>query len=423
MPVPSVITVPVGRGDIRFVYLDENYQPTTNDIGKMAMFIDNNKLAEGVVVIAELPGNYIDNEMVVRVINRQNNSVVSFFYFADQLFPHRMVLTIDGEEAIGNFSVYNPLTETYSITFSNEEGETEVFDNLVLNKNVFSLHENNDELSETQNVRLRNIVTTLALWNSLAFQVDDDFEVDPRNLRRNLRRLVVGTLTVVAVVAVAAAVIISAPVSVAVAGLTLTISLATQTSAILAAVAVVATAGAIFANFAIPDSEGSHGAPPPAPDRRPRIEITLDGERIGNNSALHYIDRGESLTFNISIIDRGEFEYEQIIDIDNLFLAFCPRLNQYIVNSFPNASFFDFNIEGDIHDVVQFTITRNALPGYMGDGRVQYVIWFRQNVIINDVSTGIYFIPIIPYERPAPPPPQWLRHIFVLNFTVIDPQG
>jgi hypothetical protein len=74
MPSPN----PSG-GDLRFVFLDATYQPTIVDTGRMVMFVENYADAEGVLIMAEMPGNHIDNGVIVRVINSNNNSLVRIF--------------------------------------------------------------------------------------------------------------------------------------------------------------------------------------------------------------------------------------------------------------------------------------------------------------------------------------------------------
>jgi hypothetical protein len=61
------------------VYLDEDYQPAETDGGRTILYVDGNELAEGVAVISEIPDNDLDNDRIVRVVNTNNDSRVSFF--------------------------------------------------------------------------------------------------------------------------------------------------------------------------------------------------------------------------------------------------------------------------------------------------------------------------------------------------------
>jgi hypothetical protein len=75
---PSIWDVPA-HGDVRFVLLDANYEVTETDVGIMAMFVENNEYAENVMLIAEICDNDAANDIIVRVINKENESLTSFF--------------------------------------------------------------------------------------------------------------------------------------------------------------------------------------------------------------------------------------------------------------------------------------------------------------------------------------------------------
>lgn len=348
MPELDTTSVPIGKGDIRFVYLDENYQPTTNDIGKMAMYVENNELAKDILVMAEIPNDDIDNSIVVRVINKQNNSLVSFFYFRGQYFPHKVVITADGENIIGQFSLYNPLSETYSVTFTYENGESDELNDFVLNKNIFSLHKKDSTLTDTQNVRISHIITTLGLWNSLAFQLDDDFNVDGRNGRtiKGLTKLS-KVFAVVAVVAFVAVLVIVPPASVIVTGATLTVSLTTTSSLIVAGIAVAAAFASVITDMLsdmLDKSDDSpQSQPPPSQDRRPMIEVTLNNNKIENNGMPPYYlkydtvnKKGESLTFNLKVTDLGF----PAINIDNIEIRWFEPTDKIFIDKDTNQLFF-----------------------------------------------------------------------------------
>jgi len=413
MPEPDTITVPIGKGNLKFVYLDEDYQPTVNDIGKMAMYVEKNELAKDVLVMAEIRNDNIDNDVVVRVINKQNNSLVSFFYYKDQYFPHKVVITIDGETIIGQFSLYSPLSETYSVEFNYKTGESENYNNLILNKNVFSLHKKDYELTDTQNIRISHIITTLALWNSLAYQIDDNFNVGGRGIKwKSIAKI----FTVVSVVSFAAVVILASPTVVTIIGAVIPEPVITTVMVTTSTVSVTAGATAVVAGIMSlldPEQEDDSNK-----DRRPMIQITLNSSEIKNNGMPpYYLDKGESLIFDLKITDKGNNAPNEIIDKNNIKDWFDPYSKIFIKKDGHqyNAFFFDVNIDGDIEDILHIVVSRNYANGKSEDGMVQLVLKFRKNVIINGKGDGINFWD--GFNNPV----NEKKDIFVINFTVEEP--
>ncbi|MDR2965800.1 MAG: hypothetical protein LBU88_08500 [Treponema sp.] len=417
----TIHTVPVGLGDVGAVFLDNNYKPTTEDVGKLALYVENNDLAKDVMVIAEILDDHIDNNVVVRVINGQNNSLVSFFYHSGQYFPYKMVITINGEDIEAGFSMYNWLKQTYSVEFFDDAGESETYNNLVLNKNIFYFHEYSDTLTETQNERLQKIYTTLALWTSMAVHLENMDDNDPlqsaRKIKINLKKVIVGALVVVAVVAFTAAVICSGGAAIAVAGPLIAVELA-GTAAVLGAVSVVAAAGAFICDKLLPDDmiiEIGCKPSPPAPFKHPKVEIKLNGDIVKNNQIpSFYLECGESITFNISVTDFGEpvQRVEDIIDINRFIIPYSSHLGKEIGFDAYNAAHFTV----DKFEINKMEITLNREEDASGtgihDGKVQYVLKFKKDVIINGISTGISF-------KLEPDTSEKIRKdIYVLNFTV-----
>jgi hypothetical protein len=175
----TTLRVPIGKGTPRFVYVDADYDPAETDSGRTLLSIEDNEVAEGVAVIAEIPGNDLNNGSIVRVVNNNNQSVVSFFFRKNQIFPHQVVTQSEKGTVTGTFSLYNPTDQQYSVLFE-KEGETEKCElkNLNLNKGIFQVYEDDEDLNTSQNLRLKNAVTALAVWDSIALQIpEDDFTV------------------------------------------------------------------------------------------------------------------------------------------------------------------------------------------------------------------------------------------------------
>ncbi|MDR2923245.1 MAG: hypothetical protein LBU85_07885 [Treponema sp.] len=419
VPQPDTISVPIGKGDIRFVYLDNDYKPTTTDSGKTAMYVENNELATDVLVLAEIRDNNIDNDVVVRVINKQNNSLVSFFYHNGKDFPYKVAITIDGQDITGEFSMYDVIEEKYSVEFTYDNNKTEKYKNFILNKNVFSLHKNDDRLSDTQNTRASCILTTLALWTSLSLQLDDTFVVGGR---WNFWHTLSVVFAAVAVIAVVVVCILAPPAAIAVAGVTLTVSLST-TPALIAGGVAVGSAVAAMVTYAIgEDLELSESQKNPAANenRRPSIMITLDGAALQNNQMpAYYLKKeesspGESLTFDVKITDKAGRTFKDIIP--NEFCRwFDPASSKYIDPEKYNAAYFDVEapIDSSDSDVIHLKVTRKE-TGYYGDGRVQLALIFRMDVSINGTGGGIDFWSYPSNEQAH------RKDIFVLNFTPKD---
>jgi len=73
----------------------------------------------------------------------------------------------------------------------------------------------------------------------------------------------------------------------------------------------------------------------------------------------------------------------------------------------PNARYFDITSESNDTDSITLTVQKNSRTGSDENGNVQFVIQFKQNVIINNNSKGIDFM-----GQPR-------GNMFILNFTVL----
>jgi uncharacterized membrane protein len=416
----DIASVPVGKGDIRIVFLDGDYQPAAKDTGRLAMYVENNELAEEVLVLGEIRNNNIYNDIVVRVINKENDSLVSFFYHANERFPYKIAISAEDEEIAGNFSLYDELTETYSLEFFSEEGERELFDNLVLNKNVFDLYKDDSNLTETQNARLRNIITSLAIWNSLAFQLDDEFTVNARGIFSNffnkLKKVIKIVIAVVAVVAFVAVCIICPPATVTIAGIG-GISL-TMTGAAAIATAAVVGVGLIINHF-IPSSDelkdktksGDQITPPPPPGEPPMVEITVDGKKVDNKQEPpYYLAKDKSITFDLTFTLFSDAIIRDVIydeDLKEFIYPYEPGYGRVVYGDRNSGLFNELDVRDPKNYLPEISplnqISSNSYQctikfkrtesGHVGDGnRLQFIIPFKKTVIINDDSKkGVNF--------------------------------
>jgi hypothetical protein len=92
-----------------------------------------------------------------------------------------MVIQSPGGIVTGNLSFYNPTTERYSVLFEKEGEEMCELREIKLNKYVFQVYQDQEDLDESQDLRLKNIVTALGVWDSIALQIpEDEFTVNGR---------------------------------------------------------------------------------------------------------------------------------------------------------------------------------------------------------------------------------------------------
>jgi hypothetical protein len=140
-PVPGaeIASVSLGEGDPRVLYLDSNYQLTETDIGITALLVENNEMASGVLVLGEIPDDDVENGSMVRVINTNNDSMVTMYYRHNQKFPYQMLITQGGKTARAQFSQYSMTNQNFSLCLE-YEGEQTVFDDITMNIKVLTLY-------------------------------------------------------------------------------------------------------------------------------------------------------------------------------------------------------------------------------------------------------------------------------------------
>jgi len=382
---PIVTDSPPPTNDLKIFYLDSNNQPVSHDTGRTVMIAESED-AQGVAVVA----NYkLGGDLTVQVVNADNDSVVTFVYpVGKKTVPSRMTINVAGEEVKGEFSDYDWDTETYSVTFSQGE-EAETFENLVLNKNVFTLHKPSILTIPSQDIRLQGILTTVALWTSLRLQIDDGTGIGSMAARKgwSWKTFFVVTFAAIAVVSLAALVIISAPAIIITAG-TITIPLVTTTQTVLAVTAIVSGAAAV-AISKIPDppepessSSGSQRPQPPLPPEQPQpgstspnITVTENKEELENfNPEARLVKYLESMTFNIKLDEPGPVKFEQV---------YYMNPDTYLQDS-DNAKVFRVTTAGTIDEGTGMEVTvENTKKGWLGDSGIYLVFAFDSYVTIN----------------------------------------
>ncbi|MDR1239586.1 MAG: hypothetical protein LBK27_05700, partial [Treponema sp.] len=298
----EIASIPLGVGNPVFLYLDSNYQPTAADSSRTALVVENNEMASGVLVLAEVPEDDLANGSVVRVINTNNGSMVSMFYYENQKFPHKMTISKDDRTVQAQFSVYNMEKQNFSL-FLEGEGEYATLDDLTMNSKVLTLYTFQDTLNESQNVRVQNIITSLAIWDCIAMQLPgSDFIIAAAGWWNSfIKTLLIVVFAVVAVAAFVATIIVAGPAAISVVGFVITIALETPLAAALAATAVVAAATSVFLSK-IPVDEIEDQEASTAPDPKPQTIIKKAGGTEvpnGNWDSPYYLEPGSSMTFDL----------------------------------------------------------------------------------------------------------------------------
>ena len=393
-----------------FVFLDENYSATINDTGRIGMFVENSKDAEGVLIVAEIQSNHIDNDMIVRIIDGAEGTIVSMIYSARAAFPRSIAVTAEegGEEVLitGEFTANDLVAGTFSVSFHDGE-ETEVMENIALNLDILNAREKSSEFSSTLNARLGGIMTSLAIWDSLARELQFD-GLARGKFTDGLRKALSGVFRVVAKITAFVAVVVEP-----------------YKPALASALTMVSKAANLIADLIYPEGKTPHkpGHENPAEnDLRPEIEIRLNGDKLINNddSVLYYPT--DPITFNIEIVDYGSLNGQAIsqdiiILSENFYLAVDPDTGKIIPDGeVSNASFLRCKYSLPYEGASDFTVYRHR-EGSADKGGVKFVIQFGVNVIINGVDESGYVFSdgaLSPSKAPQ-------GNLFVLNFTALHP--
>lgn len=161
-PVKVVITP--GEGTPCYLNVDAQGKASEEDTGRTGFFIEDNKNAEGVVLIADTTGG---EEDIVSLHNPHNKSTAFIYYKKGAYFPNRIVIEGSNETYTLWLSQYRDATQSYDVMLQ-RDGKFESQNNFVLAREVLSLYHNDSNLSDGQNQRLRLINNSLGVWGSIA---------------------------------------------------------------------------------------------------------------------------------------------------------------------------------------------------------------------------------------------------------------
>jgi len=89
-------------------------------------------------------------------------------------FPNRMIMgSNEAGKVYGIFSEYDFNSSSYSVELVTEEGESQVLSDLILNRNIFSLHKYNSNWTKSQNLRAERMTVSMGLYTSLLLNLEN----------------------------------------------------------------------------------------------------------------------------------------------------------------------------------------------------------------------------------------------------------
>jgi hypothetical protein len=300
----AVYQLEIGKGTPYYVYLDSNYsiidKPigiNDRDPGKTAILVDDNKLAEGIMAFAETT----QDGATVRLINKNNNSTIYMFFEQGKNFPTSFIIETQGERFNAFLSNYDTQKECYSIAFE-KDGEFVTQDNVIMNKNILTIYNDDLKLNKDQNTRIRNIYTALGVYASLYNEFSNEDSIIFLNLGW-LKPFFVAVFVVVAVVAFIAAIVLATPIVIGSVSILIP-GLGNLTAFTALGISVGAGIAGVLTDM-IPVDEGGGGGSGGI-QNGPTLErivatIKKDGKNI-KKDAVYYIAPGSYIDFEIDFI-------------------------------------------------------------------------------------------------------------------------
>jgi hypothetical protein len=146
-----------------YLYVDSEGNYTENDSGRTVYVIDENA---HVTFYSENFESADETSINDHVGLAYDDKSLVFSFEKDNDFPSSILLSNSDMFLIGYFSPYDQETQTYELTLVNGE-EQETFSNILLNKDIFMQYTDNPELTQSQNIRFRNLYVAINIYNSL----------------------------------------------------------------------------------------------------------------------------------------------------------------------------------------------------------------------------------------------------------------
>jgi len=378
------------RGTPLYVYLDEDYNPLEQggpDAGKTAVFVSENPQAEGVLILAEQTPEHDD---AVYIVNPNTGIIISVFFHKDQRFPWLISIDSNGESAETRLFGYDWSHERFSLEF--EENDTSIaVEDIPLNRNALLSYQFAPSLTREQNIRLRNTYAALAVYENIS-------RTFPNN-----GKIFLNVDNVEGVLA-------SAFMDKSLAAFAIAVKPARQM--IPAAEHASDEGPAYFTVYSLPEMLSLAR---PVVDDPPQLSvaITTGGVPVGAET-IYYIEKGEEIIF--------DFKFTNFTQSTNVNAAFYePTMKQYINGNDPgsNKNFYSFT-QADGSPIGRFSekysikIKRNWRTGTgYDDGIAALAIFFGQNAVVNESSSGINF------WEPDASGPVLTKSIFIIQLTVV----
>jgi hypothetical protein len=417
-PIQETPVVPAGAGTPVFAYLDAAGSPAGTDTGTAALAVTGNEFARGVAALSQIPhhadavpGGYTAYDTETRVINANDKSVISLFFRENQRFPYRMAITAGGAEVTADFSLYNYLKQTFSVTFQGGENEYYTLSDITMNKDALTLWNDRPELDASQNARMRNMITALCVWDCIAAQLPGSVfyaqgKTAGQPLGGGLQGPLAAAFSSMAVAAFAASAVPFQPAALASASGRLRLRAVSYDLP-----GVTADSAWDIIHSDIPESvvfaEPSGGWP-----QKPHATVRRGGEDVPNNGRVYHLaNLGDFITFDLQVFGTA-FTQAPTISVFSPNFDANSKLIGYNVGTNPIAYFFTVVPSTSSTAETHYTITR-AYTGGSSDGRVQYIIRFGQDVVINGSDAGIMF-----QEFADEGAASIKKNIFVINFNV-----
>ncbi|MDR0527558.1 MAG: hypothetical protein LBG79_07085 [Spirochaetaceae bacterium] len=378
--IKPVVVTP-GEGTPRYLYINTDGSESENDCGLTGFFIENNKNAEGVVIVADVS----QSEDCVSVYNPHNQSTMFFYYKKNSVFPYLMVIKSTGEEYLVWFSDYRTDEQKYNIVFQHGlEFESE--QDFVLNREVLALYADDPNLSDGQNRRLRLITNSLGLGGSIAAMFDvlekrGDVKIDgraamARSFWGGISYCLAGTFRAIPFVAAVVAVVVTPVVNI--------ISSASGNISSNCFIEIADTENQITGGFYLLadmlDRQESGGE---NPQQIKFVTVKLNGQLVSNGQEFH-VGYSDELLFDIVAIGLNN----STITVNN-FIAPYETGTAGVTN---NSIFFENSIERNgARDRFQFRVKRYR-QGYDATGKISWGIKLTDSDIsVNNSSDGVLY--------------------------------
>jgi hypothetical protein len=147
-------------------YLSDDYEPAETDTGKTAFALNGDKTLEKFLATSEER----EDGAVVRFLDGESGTFVAVRFIGGGPFPASFTLDAEDDSTVsGVFSAYHEDTETFDLTLRYGTETYGPFEGFTLNKNVFGLYQDDENLSPGQNARVRNYITALSVWTSMTY--------------------------------------------------------------------------------------------------------------------------------------------------------------------------------------------------------------------------------------------------------------